>query len=250
MIDREVVQSGAGAMAGAFGDARNAGVRVILPDIVEDADLDAVAAAMAMADLMDVSAGSAGLAESLARMDESAQEPALEVNQTSNVVAIIGTPMEHTQQQVAKAMHALALKRIPLGSDADDLGRVVAAVHAAWAAGHIALVDGVIASAAPSKREQAEQEARVAQFTRALLRASADFGLVVSGGDTARAAFSGIQPEAIELAGEIGWGVPYGAFSSGPAAGYPVVTKAGVMGGPTALADAFRVIARPGSDKG
>ena len=70
-------------------------------------------------------------------------------------------------------------------------------------------------------------------------------GLVLSGGDTARAALAAIPAEAIELAGEIGWGVPYGVFASGPGAGWPVVTKAGVMGGPSALADALRTIGHP-----
>jgi uncharacterized protein YgbK (DUF1537 family) len=220
-------------------------VHVIVPDIGDDAELDAVAAAMAAADLIRVSGGSAGLARSLAQSDESTSDPAFEVRKTSNIVSIIGTPMEHTQQQVLHAADAIPLDQITLGSATANLATVISAIHAAWASGRVALVDAVIKSAAPTARQQDDQEMLVANFIGELLRTSPIFGLVVSGGDTARAAFSGIGSGAIELAGEIGWGVPYGAFSfGGPAAGYPLATKAGIMGSLTALPDAFRIIGR------
>ncbi len=245
VIPGHVVRSGVSALADALRDARDAVVNVILPDIAEDADLDRVAAAMDDADLMRVSAGSAGLAAPLAQRTEASPAPVPEVARTARTLAIIGSPMDHTQQQVAQAMATLAIERIPLAAGQDNVIPTVAAVRAAWAAGRAALVDAVIPSAAPTAAAQDLQHALLRRFTAAIWRGSRPMGLVLSGGDTARAAFSAIPAEAIELAGEIGWGVPFGVFTSGPGAGWPVVTKAGVMGGPSALADALRTIGHP-----
>ncbi len=245
IIPTHVVRSGATALADAMRAAREARVNVILPDIGEDSDLECVAAAMDAADLMRVSAGSAGLAAPLARRTESPPEPVPEVSRTACTLAIIGSPMDHTQRQVAHAMATLAIERIPLTAGQDDVMPTVAAVQAAWEAGRSALVDAVIPSEAPTSAAQDLQHALLRRFTAAIWRGSRPMGLVLSGGDTARAALAAIPAEAIELAGEIGWGVPYGVFASGPGAGWPVVTKAGVMGGPSALADALRTIGHP-----
>ena len=241
-VSSHVVRSGATALAHAFRDARDAGVNVILPDIAEDADLECVAAAMDTADLMRASAGSAGLAAPLARRIESPPQPIPEVPRSARAIAIIGSPMDHTQRQVAHTLEALSIKPIPLPQQPGSSIMAAASVRAAWALGRIAVVDAVIPVAAPSPDAQAAQQALVGQFTSTIWRGSRPIGLVLSGGDTAHAAFSAIPAEAIELAGEIGWGVPYGVFTSGPGAGWPVVTKAGVMGGPSALTDALGTI--------
>ena len=245
VIATHVVRSGVTALADAMRDAREARVNVILPDIAEDADLECVAAAVDAADLMRVSAGSAGLAASLARCTVSLPQPVPEVTRTARTLAIIGSPMDHTQRQLAQALDTLAIKPIPLVQRPGSAIMTAASVRAGWALERPALIDAVIPADAPSPDAQSAQQALVGQFTAAIWRGSRPIGLVLSGGDTARAAFAAIPAEAIELAGEIGWGVPYGVFTSGPGAGWPVVTKAGVMGGPTALVDALRTIGLP-----
>lgn len=245
VIPTQIVRSDMAALADAMQDARDAGVNVILPDIAEDADLESVAVAMDAADLMHVSAGSAGLAASLARCTASLPQPVPEVLRTTRTLAIIGSPMEHTQQQLAEAAAALAVKPIPLPQQAGASIMAAATVRAGWSLDRPALVDAVIPVETPSPEAQEAQQALVSQFTATIWRGTHPIGLVLSGGDTARAAFAAIPAEAIELAGEIGWGVPYGVFTSGRGEGWPVVTKAGVMGGPTALVDALRTIGTP-----
>ena len=133
VIGRDVIRAGDDLLAEAFANSRDRGAHVIVPDIGDDADLNAVAAAMTTADLMRVSGGSAGLAGSLAQADESTNEPAFEVRKTSNIVTVIGTPMEHTQQQVVHAANAVSLDQIILGSATGNLAPVISAVHGAWA---------------------------------------------------------------------------------------------------------------------
>ncbi|MCY3913555.1 MAG: hypothetical protein OXG43_09950 [Chloroflexi bacterium] len=245
VIPTEIVRSDMTALADALRNARDAGVNVILPDIAEDADLECVAVAMDAADLMRVSAGSAGLAASLARCTASLPQPVPEVSRTTRTLAIIGSPMDHTQRQVAEALATFEIKPIPLLQQPGISIMVAATVRAGWSLDRPALIDAVIPVKAPSPEAQAAQQDLVSQFTATIWRGTHPIGLVLSGGDTARAAFAAIPAEAIELAGEIGWGVPYGVFTSGPGAGWPVVTKAGVMGGPTALVDALRTIGTP-----
>ena len=245
VISTETVRSSTDALADAMREARDAGVNVILPDIAEDADLECVAVAMDAADLMQVSAGSAGLAASLARCTASFPQPVPEVSRTTRTLAIIGSPMEHTQQQFAEAAATLGIRPIPLPQQPGSSIMVAASVRAGWSLDRPALVDAVIPVKAPSPEAQAAQQALVSQFTATIWRGTHPIGLVLSGGDTARAAFAAIPADAIELAGEIGWGVPYGVFTSGRGEGWPVVTKAGVMGGLTALVDALRTIGPP-----
>ncbi|MDE2991587.1 MAG: hypothetical protein OXU21_11090 [Chloroflexota bacterium] len=245
VIPTSVVRSGVPALADALREARDAGVNVILPDIAEDSDLQCVAAAMDAADLLRVSAGSAGLAAPLARLDETPPQPVPEMSRTTRTLAIIGSPMEHTQQQLAEAAATLGVKPIPLPQLPGASIMAAATVRAGWSLDRPALVDAVIPVKHPSPEAQAAQQALVTQFTGTIWRGTRPIGLVLSGGDTARAAFAAIPAEAIELAGEIGWGVPYGVFTSGRGEGWPVVTKAGVMGGPTALVDALRAIGTP-----
>ena len=111
VIPTSVVRSGVPALTVAMREARDAGVNVILPDIAEDSDLQCVATAMEAADLLRVSAGSAGLAAPLARLDEAPPQPVPEMSRTTRTLAIIGSPMEHTQQQFAEAAATLAVNR-------------------------------------------------------------------------------------------------------------------------------------------
>ena len=242
VIPSNVVQSGTSTLARAFSAARDANVQVVLPDVSADRELHVVAAAMSKADLTSVCAGSAGLAEALARRGNISVHPEPSVHPASHVLAIIGTPISHTQQQVAHALRAVSVATISLQPGRAAIAQALSAVHSAWSANQVALVDAVIPSVEPSPAQRSAREAQIVEFTAAVDRDSTDIGLVISGGDTARAAFDGFDGESIELAGEIGWGVPYGVLTSRRSLAQPVVTKAGLMGGPTALADAFKRI--------
>jgi uncharacterized protein YgbK (DUF1537 family) len=69
-------------------------------------------------------------------------------------------------------------------------------------------------------------------------------GLVLTGGDTARAVCGTLGARALRVLGEVQAGVPAGTLSSGPYDGLRVVTKAGGFGNDQAIAQAIRVIQR------
>ena len=81
---------------------------------------------------------------------------------------------------------------------------------------------------------------RVADLCRALSHAVDQPGLILTGGDTARAALDTLEVDAIEVLGEVEWGVPGGHALRGTRRVASVVTKGGNMGGPDALTTAFR----------
>jgi uncharacterized protein YgbK (DUF1537 family) len=67
-------------------------------------------------------------------------------------------------------------------------------------------------------------------------------GLVLTGGDIARAVLGALGGEALQLGPEVLPGIPLGWPVTGPQAGLPVVTKAGGFGGAEALCDAVRCL--------
>jgi len=66
-------------------------------------------------------------------------------------------------------------------------------------------------------------------------------GLVLTGGDTARAVCGALGAQSVRVLGEVQAGVPAGTLSSGPHHGLRVVTKAGGFGDDDAIAQAIRL---------
>lgn len=78
-------------------------------------------------------------------------------------------------------------------------------------------------------------------------------GFILSGGDTAHLICKGLHVEGIKLEREVIQGLPWGRFLGGPAAGLPVVTKAGGFGPKEALVaavDFLSVCGRLQNDNG
>jgi D-threonate/D-erythronate kinase len=72
-----------------------------------------------------------------------------------------------------------------------------------------------------------------ARFATLVARISEDHaiaGLVVTGGDAARAIVEALEADGIALQGEVSDGVPMGTIVGGPADGIRIVTKAGGFG--------------------
>jgi uncharacterized protein YgbK (DUF1537 family) len=67
-------------------------------------------------------------------------------------------------------------------------------------------------------------------------------GLVLTGGDTARAVCGALGAKALRVLGEVQAGVPAGILSSGPFDGLRVVTKAGGFGDDKAIVEAIKLI--------
>jgi uncharacterized protein YgbK (DUF1537 family) len=220
----------------------NAGINVLVPDIETDQDLEAVAEAMGLAGLRRICAGAAGLAEHLASASRVPETASRLYARAQQVAAIVGTPNEHTQRQVRCLEARATTERIPLPVGP---AAIEAAVHHAWQAwrgGRYVLFDAVVPGKTLTREDEAVRQQQIALLAGALRREVSELGLILTGGDTALAAFEGMQAEAVELREEIEWGVPGGITAGGPGRGILVVTKGGTMGGEGALLEAFRHI--------
>lgn len=68
-------------------------------------------------------------------------------------------------------------------------------------------------------------------------------GVIVTGGDIARALLSRLEAVGIDLHSEVLPGIPYGTLHGGTHAGFRIVTKAGGFGPPAAFVEAARYLA-------
>ncbi|MGH3425874.1 MAG: nucleotide-binding domain containing protein, partial [Nocardioidaceae bacterium] len=83
---------------------------------------------------------------------------------------------------------------------------------------------------------------RLAALAARLARTGEVGGLVVVGGDGARALLAGLGATGIELVGSVAPGVPLGTLVDGEAAGMPIATKAGGFGEEHALVTAAEAV--------
>ncbi|MCD0504804.1 nucleotide-binding domain containing protein, partial [Bordetella petrii] len=74
------------------------------------------------------------------------------------------------------------------------------------------------------------------------VRAGDVAGVVATGGDGASAVLDALQAGGIALVDEVTGGVPLGTLTGGPAAGLPIVTKAGGFGAEDVLIRAARAV--------
>jgi uncharacterized protein YgbK (DUF1537 family) len=83
---------------------------------------------------------------------------------------------------------------------------------------------------------------RFAQIAARLVEQEQICGLVVTGGDAARALVDALDATAIDLRGEVIDGVPLGMLVGGPANGLPIVTKAGGFGDDDTLVQSVEAV--------
>ncbi len=245
-IPLDTVRAGEQSLAEALEAGRRAGVRVLVPDVETDEDLATVAAALDTTGAWSACAGSAGLAEHLARRSAAAAAPPPPARRATTAAAIVGTPNQHTARQITYAERKLEIERIPLLNRSNGASDALRQARPAWRAGRTVAFDAVIPDAHPDSAARDAQRAAITQLARLLEREIADLGLILTGGDTAFAAFEGLGAAAIELHGEVEWGVPWGMAARGATRTIPVVTKGGTMGGEHAIAAAFEQIGASG----
>lgn len=207
---------------------------VAVVDAETEGDLERVAAAVMALGPDAVPVGSAGLAAQLARTwaPEHTHRPSL---------VVVTSLHSSTREQVARLAAEPGTRVERPGPD--DLADEEA--WQSWSrtvldrfdpqAPHLALVapedGGGDLSPADVARRLGGLAARIAQEHTLS-------GLVVTGGDGARALTTQLQARAIALTGEVAPGIPIGTVSGGPRHGLSIVTKAGGFGPPTALLDA------------
>jgi uncharacterized protein YgbK (DUF1537 family) len=270
------VEEGAAGVSLRLGELLRRGLPLIVADATADAHLEHLAAALVKAAGTrgaagaPVAVGSAGLARALAAvLLPQLTPPALppDFPRAGPVLVVAGSRSAVTRAQVERLLgepgvRGLALDVAPLdGTDWEArAGDWVAARAAELAALARADAAALVLTLAPGAG--AEDPARFARRSHRLnvalgalvarvLAAQAAAppagppalgGLVLTGGDIARAVLGALGGEALQLGPEVLPGIPLGWPVTGPQAGLPVVTKAGGFGGAEALCDAVRCL--------
>jgi uncharacterized protein YgbK (DUF1537 family) len=237
-VPLDVVRRSQEAFIAELSRAHRTGVEVLAPDVETDDDLQAIASALGVWTGGVVSAGSAGLAEHLARSDQGSAQPS-NLGRSGFVAALVGTPSVHTQEQVERALVTGFARRIQIRSHA-DVDSAVRKLRPDHLSDRLTIFDTTLEGMAPRPEERRWQLRCVGDLCRALVDAADQPGLILTGGDTARAALNALEVDAIEVLGEIEWGVPGGHALRGTRRVASVVTKGGNMGGRDALTTAFQ----------
>lgn len=212
---------------------------VVVVDAEDDADLRRVAAAVVELGERAVAVGSAGLAEPLAELWRG-EAP------TPTVLVVVTSLHDAARGQARALADAGAPCHEPTAEQLLD--------GAAWEQ----FVDAVLASAdeqpevlllrAPGRGGAAVTPVlvvdRLARAATAVVRRRTVAGLVVTGGDGARAVLAGLQATGVRLHSQIAPGVPLGRLVGGWAAGLAVATKAGGFGDADVLIRAAQGVRR------
>jgi D-threonate/D-erythronate kinase len=205
--------------------------------------------------------GSAGLAHALAARLLPTPTPAAlppAFPRPGAVLVLAGSRTDVTRRQVqalaaAPGVHARVLE--PAALDAPDWP----ARAQGWVAGHADALAGAVAagartlavSVAPAPAAETPQRfaarsqrlnAALGALVAALAQRMALAGLVLTGGDVARAALRAVEASALQLGPEMLPGIALGWPVGGTQPGLPLVTKAGGFGGPEALLECARFL--------
>lgn len=214
--------------------------RIVVVDAVTDADLQRLADAVAVLGTDAIPVGSAGLARHLANV-WIAEQPA------KPAVVIVTSLQEVARRQAAALEAAGAYRYEPTpGHLIDDRAWVRSS---AKILDHLDEVRSTLLLTAPADRSSDLPATliprRFADLVARIIMHSGSggiSGLVVTGGDGARALAEALEATGINLRDEVVTGVPIGTMVGGPADGLPVVTKAGGFGDDNALVHAVQAV--------
>ena len=229
------VRLGPHQLAALFADRSRAGDDAVVCDALTEADLDVIAgAALALAP-MPLYVGSAGLMRALARAGGRASAPPappIAVAAAGPALIVVGSASEVSRGQVRALVEERAITAIMVAPSVLREGfasgpmlahaqQIVATL--ASGADLIVAVDG---SEGVDLRDGRQLSAALADLTAPTLHRLG--GLVITGGETARAVLTRSGVPGLRIHGEVEPGVP--VSSALGAVGIPVVTKAGAFG--------------------
>jgi uncharacterized protein YgbK (DUF1537 family) len=229
------VRLGPRPLAAFFADRSSAGADAVVCDTLIESDLDVIAgAALALAS-MPLCVGSAGLMRALARAGEHRPEPRaipILAPHEGPVLIAVGSASQVSREQVraVAAERAVAAIMVPpsalregvaSASMLDQANQMASAVSSG--------TDIVLAVDASERVDLGEGRQLSAAFADliapTLTRLS---GIVITGGETARAILTRSAVSGLRIHGEVEPGVP--VSSALGAVGIPVITKAGAFG--------------------
>ncbi len=212
--------------------------RIVVVDASSEDDLRRLAHALALLGSQAIAVGSAGLARHLAFAWREPAAPA---------VVVVTSLQDAARRQATEVENAGACRFEPAPNDLVD--------DRAWARLSAKILDqldetnSTVLLTAPADRSRGLPAAlipqRFAELTARIVthrprgRIS---GIVVTGGDGARALVDALEASAINLRDEVVTGVPIGTLVGGPADGLAVVTKAGGFGDDNALVQAVESV--------
>jgi uncharacterized protein YgbK (DUF1537 family) len=234
------IRLGTRRLASLFADQGAEGADAVICDAETEGDLNAIAgAALALAPT-PLCVGSAGLMRSLARMGEprpSVPKPPVPVATTGPVLVLVGSASEVSRRQVRALIEERAITAITIPPSAlrertrsDALQTYGERVDAVLSSGAdlVVAVDG--SEGVDLEEGQQLSGALVGLMGPRLPRLG---GLVVTGGETARAVLTRAGVSGLRIHGEVEAGVPLSSALG--TIGIPVVTKAGAFGDPMTL---------------
>lgn len=262
------VEQGAAAVRQALDGMAAQGPTTVVVDAVSDADLAVIAEAAAGMGEGVLLAGSAGLAQPVATLlaARERRDGAASTSASRSVLMACGSVNPTSRAQLAKLSAQPGWVTVVLDLRAALHGgrawttwrdRAVSQAVEAVAAGQSVAVStpGDQADVETARREGVAAGLSPDQVPAHLARAIADVavgvatkardrlaGMVLTGGDTARAVMDRLGAPGVDLLSEVSPGIPYGTISGGSLPGMPVVTKAGGFGKPEALVDAARYL--------
>ncbi|MDO9380077.1 MAG: four-carbon acid sugar kinase family protein [Nocardioidaceae bacterium] len=210
---------------------------VVVVDAASDDDLDRLARTLVLLGERAVAVGSAGLAEPLARR--------WRVSHAVGTSLVVVTSLHDASRDQAEtlAITGAPVVRCEAEAVSDDAAweRLVAqALHEVSSdEPPVALVTTPDAAAG---LDPVLVASRVADLVTRLAAKGLVSGLVLAGGDGARAVLEGLGADGIRLDGSVATGVPLGHLVGGDHAGMRVATKAGGFGGPDILIEAAQAV--------
>ena len=237
-------------------DRINASGPVVAVDAADDDQLRCLAEAVVLLGSRAIAVGSAGLALHLARAWKAAENIPLRISSEPSVVkdtitgritlVIVTSLQDVARRQAAAVAAAGAVHGQPAPSDLleDDAWE-------RWSSGilkDLPADDSTVLVTAPADRRTHLAPdlipGRFADLTSRVIRqagARVD-GVVVTGGDGARAVAHALEATGFQIRGEVTSGVPVGTLTGGHADGLPFVTKAGGFGDATTLLEAVEAV--------
>ena len=255
-IPLEVVRGGPSAIVASAEEHYEIGRPICVADAETTADLAAIARAVALRAGRWIGVGSAGLAEEYPAAfglgSSDVPEPAPARSPALPALVVVGStnPISRRQLELIVADGAVAVQlraerlRREAGAEVD---RASAQVAAAIRSGNTAALS--LEGEGPDEDEaRVEDSLRLAAAVGRAVAAALDgcevSGLVLTGGDTARAVARALGARGLLVEREVLPGIPQSRLFGGSRPGLAAVTKAGGFGGPMALAESARFFRR------
>lgn len=225
--------------ASALAERIAAAGQIVVVDAVTTEDMERLACAIALLGERALPVGSGGLAAPLARIwaNEDSHGP----------VVVVVTSQHSVAREQADALSGQGARR--WAPSLDDM-----AGEPAWLDYCARVMDEARADApratwlllAPEgTRDGLDSDAvaaRLGDLAARLVIECRAAGVVATGGDGASAVLNALGAGGIALVDEVTGGMPLGTLTGGPAAGLPVVTKAGGFGAPDVLIRAAKAV--------